>query len=91
MIGTLPCEITGYNEDRMSIPNYSVDPTNLILYNLGIDGPVLHAFTFDYVPNGPTWTVANCFFFKTYEIEVMLKSDRSLVSNTFVSLVEPVS
>ena len=90
MTGTLPCEITGYNEDRLSIPDYSLDPTNLIRYNIG-EGSAIHAFTFDYVPNGPTWTIANCFFYKTYEIEIVLKSDRSLVSNTFVSLVEPVS
>ena len=90
MTGTLPCEITGYNEDRLSIPDYSLDPTNLILYNIG-EGPITHAFTFDYVPKGPTWTVSNCLFFKTYEIEVVLKSNRSTVTNSFVSFVEPIS
>jgi hypothetical protein len=91
MTGYLPCEITGYNSDRLSIPDYSLDATNLIKYEIGVDGIVKHAFTFDYVPNGPTWTVSNCLFYKTYEIEVVLKSDRSTVTNSFVSFVEPIS
>ena len=90
-----PCVITAYNADRMNIPDYNLDPVNLVKYNIG-EGEVKEFFKFDYVPEGPTWIAepdlgANCFFYKTYEIEVMLKSDRSAVTNTFISFVEPIS
>ena len=73
----------------MTIPDYSLDVLNLIKYNIG-ESAYVYSFSFDYTPEPPT-LLSDCHFFKTYEIEVVLKSDRSAVTNTFVSFVEPIS
>ena len=83
MTGTSPCAITAYDADRKSIPDYTLDATNLIKYNIG-EGSAIHDFAFDFTPS-------TCSYFKTYEIEIVLKSDRSAVVNSFISLVEPIS
>ena len=59
----------------MTIPDYSLDALNLIKYNIG-EAAYVYSFSFDYTPEPPT-LLSDCHFFKTYEIEVVLKSDRS--------------
>lgn len=101
--GTIPCVITGYNPDQKTIPNITAVPVQLHKYTIGGSADVLD-FAFNYVPDGPVYTMSNCFFHKTYEIEVRKKTDNSAVPNagttaaigaplvnTFVTLVTPIS